>query len=187
VSRPRSPSPRARFAVIAPAVAALAIAGCGGARAHSPTSAARDRGSVRGAGVPASAIAVIEGWANALRNGHVKRAAAYWADPSILVNGPDSSGHYTVIRIETEAQALAADETLPCGARLRSSARSGAFIKADFTLGPRAGVAASKACAGSASVDFLIREGLIVHWIRAPLRSSAPGEPAVPAAESTAV
>ncbi len=184
-----STSSRRPLALLAPALAALSLTACGSSKPHPAAHAKPHRSSVQGAGVPASAIAVIEGWANALRSGHAKRAAAYWADPSILINGPDSAGHYTIIRIESEHQALAADETLPCGATLRSSSRSGAFIKANFTLSPRAGVAASAGCGGPASVDFLIREGLIVHWIRAPIGSSSPGggEPALAAPEASPV
>jgi hypothetical protein len=149
--------------------------GCGSSTSHhAAKKQGKARPGVEGAGVPASAIAVIQGWANALREGHPKRAAAYWADPSVLINGPDSSGHYSVIRIETERQAIIADDTLPCGATLRSSSRDGDFIRANFTLSPRPGVAQSAGCSGPASVDFLIRDGLIVHWIRS---SSTPGSP----------
>jgi hypothetical protein len=169
---------------------ALALAGCGSQKHGKPLAKRRQsEASVQGAGVPPSAIAVIDGWADALREGHLRRAAAYWALPSVLVNGPNSSGRFSVLRIDTLAQALAADETLPCAATLRTTSLSGDFIQAGFTLSPRRGVAASDDCAGPASVDLLIRGGLILHWIRVPLTGGnrGGGEPATQAQPATSI
>jgi hypothetical protein len=124
--------------------------------------------------VPASAVSVIAGWADALRTGHPQRAAAYWAHPSAMVNGPDASGHVALIRIHTTHDALGADETLPCGATLLATSRNGPYIHADFALAARAG-AGSSGCSGPAAVDFLIDGGHIVRWLRAGLLPSAPG------------
>lgn len=92
-----------------------------------------------------------------------------------MVNGPDSTGHFTLIRIRTAGDALIADETLPCGATLRRTSRSGAYVQADFTLSTRTGAGASSSgCSGPARVNFLIRDGHIVRWLRAPITSSPP-------------
>jgi hypothetical protein len=144
----------------------LALVGCGkGSSEHSTKNRA-----ARGPGVSAAAVAVIEGWANSLRDGHARRAAAYWAHPSEMVNGPDPSGRLTLIQIRSEHDALIADATLSCGATLHATVRSGPYVQALFLLGPRSGAGASKSgCSGPASVDFVIRDAHIVRWLRAPL------------------
>ena len=152
---------------------ALAIGGCGGgapSRAHSATTDGK-----QGPGVPAAAVIVIEGWSDALRAGQTKRAAAYWAHPSVMVNGTDTSGRLALTHIRNEQQALLADETLSCGATLTATTRSGPYVVADFTLGSRPGAGADSAgCGGPARVDFLIRDGHITRWLRAPTGSAPP-------------
>jgi hypothetical protein len=131
-----------------------------------------------GPGVPASAVAVIDGWANALRTGRLQQAAGYWAHPSAMVNGVDTSGQLALIPIRTQRDALGADETLPCGATLRGTTTNGRYVKAVFVLGGRTGVPSNGSCSGVAAVDFLIERGHIERWLRAPLNSSpAPGAP----------
>jgi hypothetical protein len=156
----------------------LGLGACGKSSLNTSSTHAR---SAQGPGVPASAVAVIEGWANALRAGRTKRAAAYWAHPSEMVNGPDESGRLTLIRIRSEHDALVADETLSCGATLHATARSGKYVRAIFLLGSRSGAGASKsACSGPAGVDFLIRDRHIVRWLRAPVGESPGHGPATP-------
>jgi hypothetical protein len=148
-------------------VAALAVTSCGKGSGDAPATFAK---GLQGPGVPASSVSVIESWANALRDGHAKQAAAYWAHPSEMVNGPDESGHLTLIRIRSERDAELADETLSCGARLHATVLSGGYVRAVFLLGVRSGAGASKrGCSGPAGVDFLIRSGHIVRWVRAPV------------------
>ncbi len=89
-----------------------------------------------------------------------------------MVNGANSAGRLAIIRIRNTRDALSADETLPCGAMLRSTSRIGRYVAADFTLSARTGVAASAVgCSGPARVDFLIRDAHIVRWLRAPVAS----------------
>jgi hypothetical protein len=154
--------------------AAVVLVGCGSSSAshtgavHRVTEAGK-----QGPGVPASAVTVIDGWANALRDGQLKRAAAYWAQPSAMVNGLDSSGGLALIRIRTTRDALGADATLPCGATLKATSVSGKYVKATFVLGARTGIDSKGECSGVAAVDFLIAKGHIERWLRAPT-SSAP-------------
>jgi hypothetical protein len=150
------------------ALIALTLSSCGKASLeHSASHPARS--ATRGQGVPASAAAVIEGWANALRTGDLKKAAGYWALPSAMVNGLDASGGLALIRIRNSHEARVADESLPCGATLKSTAANGAYVRAQFILGARAGVSGSVGCSGLADVDFLIRKGRIERWLRAPV------------------
>jgi len=150
---------------------ALALLGCG----KSGSSAPAPKPGTQGPGVPATTVIVIAGWADALREGHPQRAAALWAHPSVMVNGTDESGHLALVHIRSEHEALLADESLPCGATLRATARSGAYVRASFTLSSRRGPGAgSSGCRGQASVDFLIRRGHIVRWLRAPTVPTQP-------------
>ena len=163
-------------------LASLSVAACGKGASSATAGSAK---GIAGAGVAASSVAVIKGWADALREGHARRAAAYWALPSDMVNGPDTSGHLTLIHIDSEHDALLADESLSCGATLHATARSGRYVRATFLLSLRSGAGASKSgCSGAASVDFLISGGHIVRWLRAPVAGGAtpppsgePGEP----------
>ncbi|MHB1468902.1 MAG: hypothetical protein ACYCU0_00840 [Solirubrobacteraceae bacterium] len=158
-------------------IGAVALAGCGATKpaissSHASTKAPH---APRGAGVPASAAAVIEGWSAALRAGNQKRAAAYWAHPSTMVNSAGPEGQLGVLRIDSARAARIADETLSCGATLTSTSRSGRYVLAEFTLSVRTGVGASRSgCSGPAAVDFLIRHGRIVRWLRAPTPTTQP-------------
>ncbi len=171
-SKNRSHLARRTFEGAALALAlALGLPGCGKSGSAAPV----PKPGTQGPGVPAAAVVVIAGWADALREGHTQRAAALWALPSVMVNGTDESGHLALIHIRSEHGALLADESLPCGATLRATARSGEYVRASFTLSSRRGPGAgSSGCHGQASVDFLIRRGHIVRWLRAPTVPTAP-------------
>lgn len=154
----------------------MILAGCGSSARHAATGAAS-----RPASAPStdpSVVAVIRGWSTALRRGDVSAAARYFALPSEFVNGPGDA-----IVIHTEAQARAANATLPCGAVLVSTARHGRFVSALFRLtnrpGPDAGCGSGTGLL--ARTYFVIVDGRIVDWIRAPDvgGGTSPG-PAVP-------
>jgi hypothetical protein len=123
---------------------------------------------------PAADVAVIRGWANALRRGDVSAAAHYFALPSEMING--SGAGALVLNIHTQAEAVTAQETLPCGARLISTDRRGKYVNALFALTGRPGPGGGN-CGGGASstarTNFVIAGGRIVKWIRAP---SEPGD-----------
>jgi hypothetical protein len=171
------------------AVILLLLSACGSGASHGVGGHSGGRGSAatRGAGVSTAEAAVIEGWANALRAGEPKRAATYWADPSVMVNGPDANGQVTLVHIRNAHEAQLADESLSCGATLRHAMRSGSYIEGEFTLSIRTGAGASSSgCSGPASVDFLISSGHIVRWLRAPIVSSVPPSGGTPAAQKGA-
>src|SRR5688500_11393664 len=93
------------IAVVA-TVAALALAGCGD---DVPTLTIKE--GVPGGADP-EAVEVVEEWAGALAEGDVEKAASYFAVPSVAENGP------TALRIRDRRDAVAFNESLPCGATL---------------------------------------------------------------------
>jgi hypothetical protein len=119
----------------------------------------------------ATAVSVIRGWSDALRRGDVRAAARYFALPSVMINGTDSSGDALVIAIRNRIQAEAANESLPCGAQLVSADQRGRYVNALFRLTGRPGPGGSN-CGGGAGetarTNFVIAHGLILEWIRAP-------------------
>jgi hypothetical protein len=116
-------------------------------------------------------VKVIEAWSTDLRHGDIRAAARYFQLPSELVNGVGPDGTLALIRIRTLAQAVAANETLPCGARFISADERGLYVNALFRLTARPGPGGStcgSGTGGTARTNFLIRGGRIVEWIRAP-------------------
>jgi hypothetical protein len=131
-----------------------------------------------------AAVALIRAWADALRRGDVRSAAAYFALPSLMINGTDASGGAVVITIGTLAQAVAANATLPCGARFVSADQRGRYVNALFRLTGRPGLGGSGCDGGvgeTARTNFVIAGGRIVEWIRAPDDPGDNSTPAVPA------
>lgn len=132
-----------------------------------------------------SAVRVIRTWSSELRSGHVRRAARLFQLPSELINGGGPSGTFTVVRIHTLGQAVFANETLPCGAQFLSADQRGRYVNALFRLTGRPGPGGTD-CAGGAGqtarTNFLIANGRIVEWLRAP---SDPGDNAGRGAGST--
>jgi hypothetical protein len=124
------------------------------------------------------AVRVIEAWSSALRQGDVRAAAQYFGRPSELINASNGSG--IALRIESFAQAEAANETLPCGAKFVSADQRGRYTNVLFRLTGRSGPGGSDCSGGvgtTARTNFLIEQGRIVEWIRAP---DDPGDNGVP-------
>jgi hypothetical protein len=135
-------------------------------------------------GIPAdpAAVAVIRAWSDALRHGHVRGAARYFALPSLMINGPDAAGNALVTHITSRAAAEAANQELPCGAKFISADRRGRYVNALFRLTNRTGPGGG--CGGgigqTARTNFVIAHGLIVEWIRAPDDPGDNGSPTTP-------
>jgi hypothetical protein len=188
-----------RAALLSATLSVLLLAGCGAAAQHHPAAKAAKAAKATHlptappttvpnkappqiphpgpTGIPAATadVAVIRGWADALRHGNVGLAARYFALPSEMINGTDS-GNALVLNIHSVSEAVAAQTTLPCGARLISTDRRGRYVNALFALTGRPGPGGSS-CGGSvgttARTNFVIADGRILKWIRAP---SEPGD-----------
>lgn len=153
---------------------ALAVAGCGSGTSrllHPSGSSSSASGSA-----PAGAVRVIRGWSQALRSGHVTAAAAYFRIPSVFFLG---SGPPVQIRSRIGAQIVNA--ALPCGALLISTHREGRFVNALFRLTNRPGRGGAGGCGSgtgeTARTNFLIKNGQIVEWLRAPDQPGDNGSP----------
>ena len=146
---------------------ASALASCGGGdstggeTATGPDTASADQADVQ----------VIEGWAEALADGDVEQAAGYFALPSTAENGP------LLTRIDTRADAIAFNRSLPCGATVISARTAGDFTTATFELSDRPGGDCGAGVGGTASTSFQIEDGKIVEWRR--IDDAAPGDDAV--------
>jgi hypothetical protein len=168
----------------------LALAGCGGgdgggkadrSARETATATADDREQEAKPGeeaptgpVTAAEKAVIRGWADALRNGDVERAASYFRVPSIAANGP------APFRLVTRRAVREFNASLACGAKLESVERDKYLLLATFRLTDRRD---RKGACGSgvghrARTLFSLSHGKIIQWIRAadpPSEGTLPG------------
>lgn len=136
--------------------ATLGFAGCGSDEEGDATSSAA---TVEGDADPDD-LQVIEDWSTTLSEGDVEGAAEYFATPSTAANGP------VVIEIETLEDAVAFNETLPCGAEVVSAETTGETTIAEFVLSERPGGGCGTGVGGTASTSFVIEDGKIVEWER---------------------
>ena len=195
-----------RSALILIAAGVTALAGCGstGSTGRRPSSAAANAAARRllapglsqvptpaptGAAANPAAVKVIRAWSDALRAGQVRIAASYFSLPSELINGVGPGGTAALIKIKTPAQAAAANETLPCGAKFVSADQRGRYVNALFRLTGRGGPGGDSTCGGAsgqtARTNFLIVDGRIVEWIRAPDDPGDNGSQAAPPGSSS--
>jgi len=122
----------------------------------------------------ATDVSVIREWAKALTAGHLTKAASYFALPVIVENGT------LPVRLTSRAQTRQFNELLPCGARLVSSARHGAYTYATFRLTNRVGGDCGAGSGELAATAFLIRNGKIAQWRRLPNPGTGPQPPSTP-------
>jgi len=143
------------------------LAGCGGDSdpAPAPASDVSAEASEEAAEVPGDAdhedVAVIAAWVDTLRAGDVEGAAELFAIPSTAVNGG------LMLRIRSTEDAVAFNESLPCGAELIRAEGMGETITATFRLTERPGPGTCGDGAGQlAQTAFEIADGKIVEWRR---------------------
>ena len=112
-------------------------------------------------------VRVIQEWVDALRRGDVESAAQYFALPSIAQNGTPP------ITLDTRADAIGFNRSLPCGARLVRAVPRGEAIAATFRLTERQGGDCGPGVGELARTVFVIREGKIAEWRRLPDRPAS--------------
>jgi hypothetical protein len=115
-----------------------------------------------GKGVTRTESAVIRGWADTLRGGHVRRAARYFAVPSVVANGTPP------LKLRTRTQAEQFNRLLVCGAKVVELKRAAAHrVLATFLLTERPGGGCGGGTGHYAHTAFRIRDGHITQWLRA--------------------
>ena len=142
------------------ALALVVLPGCGGSSSDETTTTAPE---VTCDADPAD-IEVIRGWVDALRGGDVEAAADFFAIPSRAENGP------VRLELDSRADVVHFNESLPCGAQLVRAEDSGDFTTATFRLTERPGPGICGPGTGDlAETAFVIEDGKIVEWHRVGL------------------
>ena len=166
-----------RSAAAALVVLSLAVAtGCGGSKQRSTSSsqpvqddpAPKDELALppgvpdRATGPAADASRrVINDWLKALRRGHIKTAAHFFALPSKFQNATP------VLTIDIPAERIAINEALPCGAVPIKLGSAGDFTIVTFRLVTRTGDSCS-AVGATARTAIRVADRHIREWYRLP-------------------
>jgi hypothetical protein len=109
-------------------------------------------------------VAVIRGWADALRAGHVEEATDFFAIPAVVADGTNPTRS-----LGDRAAVKDFNSGLPCGARLIDTSRGeSSFVIATFRLTDRPGGQCGTGVDHLASTAFLIERKHIVQWRRGP-------------------
>jgi hypothetical protein len=148
--------------------AAAAAAGCGSdgsdAKRAQPTPRPTTSATPAARGSkPASKSddAVIRGWADALRAGHVAQASLFFAIPTVVSNGTPP------VPLRSRSDVEFFNAALPCGARVTKTEDRGTFVVATFLLTERPGPGnCGSGVGGTVQTAFEIRGGKIVQWRR---------------------
>ena len=107
-----------------------------------------------------AATRVIDAWLRALRHGDVRRAASYFAVPSVFQNATP------VLHLERRAEVLAVNASFPCGAVATSYGRAGAFTLARVRLTERVGGDCHGAAGHTTGTAIRVAAGKIREWYR---------------------
>jgi hypothetical protein len=110
---------------------------------------------------------VLRGWSAALRSDRNRRAARYFALPTIVAQGQ-------VLTLETPAQVKAFNNALPCGTRLLRVREQGRFLVGTFRLTRRP----SHRCDSRGDVirlAFVLHDRKIAEWRAVPAGAKTPG------------
>ncbi len=122
----------------------------------------------------AADVAVIEEWSETLSEGDVEGAAELFATPSTAENGSFR------VEIQSAEEAVAFNETLPCGAELLTAETDGDVTTAIFELSDRPGGDCGSGTGGEAATAFRIEDGEIVEWRRVAVPGGEDIDPAGP-------
>jgi hypothetical protein len=172
----------------AAALVALSVAaamGCGGAKRSrpSPQDATRElaplapdelalpRGVPDRATGPATVASrrVINNWLKELRRGHIRAAAHYFALPSKFQNATP------VLTVNTEAERIAVNTSLSCGAVVTKMGGAGVYTIVEFRLTQRPGGDCGTGVGGKAWGAIRVERRMIKEWYRLPDEPDEPG------------
>jgi hypothetical protein len=176
-------------AVVAVAVAvATGAAGCGWSSSHRTSSSqstaappAQEHAPIQpesdlaiprrvpreGTGRPdPRATRVIRAWLDALNHDDIERAASYFALPSKFQNGTP------VLTVDSQAERIAVNLALPCGAKAIEMRGAGRFTVVTFRLIHRPGGECGQGVGGKARGAIRVARDKIAEWYRLP---DAPG------------
>lgn len=156
-------------------ILATVVAGCGGGSDGASTTGAAPAATTtapatttpRPTFADRDTVRAVRDWSAALRRGRIAAAAAYFAQPSRVQNGTPP------ITLRTDADRVAFNDALPCGAvpiRFARSARG--FVVVTFRLTERVGGDCQGAAGKTARCAIRVRRGRMTDWIRLP---DAPG------------
>ena len=115
---------------------------------------------------------VLEGWAQAVREGDPDRAARYFAVPAIVAQS-------MTVELQTREQVRKFNDDLPCGAKLLEVQHDGRYVVGTFRLTPRAGHSCTTA-GQLVRVAFVIRARHFTEWRQVPDQPGAPPGPDEP-------
>jgi hypothetical protein len=175
VAGPIAGRPRCSRLSAAVVVATAVLAGCGGSSHHSrPRPAHPKTGESRARTSPTlhpadpKRVAIVRAWADALRAGHVRKAATYFAIPAIAQNG----GPELLLRDRAGVRAFNAG--LPCGADVVRAVRVARYTIVTFVLTERRGrtPGCGDATGRLAATAFAFRRGKISEWRRVTIPPS---------------
>lgn len=113
-----------------------------------------------GAEAPATDRRIINAWARALREGDVRRAAGYFADPSRIQNGTP------VITLRDERERVVFNASLPCGSRAAGFGFRDGFVIVEVVLTERVGGDCGGAAGARARVAIRVQDRRITDWYR---------------------
>src|SRR3954469_7657451 len=147
-------------ALLIAVVLGAAASGCNGDSEAGPAQAAP-----RASPAHFSDARLIRAWADALRAGHPDRAARRFSVPAIVQNGTPP------IVLRTRRDVVAFNASLPCGATLLGTRRSGRYVMATFRLTDRPGGQCDGGTGAQAATAFRISARRIVEWRRVPVPS----------------
>jgi len=164
------PASQLAFLAISLAFLALLIGGCGG---DSPAETTGD-GAEATAGADPGDLEVIEAWSRALSEGDVDAAAGYFAVPSRAENGGVGAD------IRSTDDAVAFNESLPCGAEVVAAETEDDVTTATFELADRPGGDCGSGAGGQAATAFRIEGGKIVEWRRVAVPGGGEAAPTAP-------
>ena len=115
---------------------------------------------------------VLEGWAQAVREGNPDRAARYFAVPAIVAQS-------MTVELQTREQVRKFNDDLPCCAKLLEVQHDGRYVVGTFRLTDRAGRSCTTA-GQLVRVAFVIRGRHFTEWRQVPDHPGAPPGPDEP-------